>query len=107
MGPGLAGHPAQVLGGRLPSRRLLAGGILRDRFPLPRGSSRRGSDNLATRASCHLAYTYRMAGSHPMNQLLPERERVLGLEHPETLITRQNLARWTEQAEHGYKEGMK
>lgn len=31
--------------------------------------------------------------------LLPVRERVLGREHPDTLTTRANLARWTEQAE--------
>ena len=37
-------------------------------------------------------------------QLLPERERVLGPEHPETLTTRQNLAHWTEQAEHGNEQ---
>ena len=40
-------------------------------------------------------------------QLLPLYERVLGPEHPDTLNARQNLAHWTEQAEHGDKEGMK
>ena len=39
--------------------------------------------------------------------LVPIRERVLGPEHPDTLDARQNLAHWTEQAEHGDKEGMK
>jgi hypothetical protein len=33
--------------------------------------------------------------------LLPVRERVSGPEHPDTLATRQALARWTEEAESG------
>ena len=35
--------------------------------------------------------------------LLPVRERVLGLEHPDTLTTRRNLAYWTIKAGGGVK----
>jgi hypothetical protein len=34
-------------------------------------------------------------------ELVPIRARVLGPEHPETLATRQALARWTGEAESG------
>jgi hypothetical protein len=34
-------------------------------------------------------------------QLLPVRERVSGPEHPDTLLARANLDRWTEKAERG------
>ena len=37
--------------------------------------------------------------AHPA--LLPVRERVQGAEHPDTLTTRRNLARWTDEAERG------
>ena len=36
-------------------------------------------------------------GPGPVQALLPVMERVLGAEHPETLTTRHNLARWTGQ----------
>jgi hypothetical protein len=38
--------------------------------------------------------------------LAPIRERVLGPEHPDTLTTRGNLARWTGQAEGENRPGV-
>jgi hypothetical protein len=38
--------------------------------------------------------------------LLPVHERVLGPEHPDTLTTRANLARWTREAEDGPVQGV-
>ena len=59
-----------------------------------------------------MADTYYRLGLYSRAQSLVERgieiqRRVLGPEHPDTLDARQNLAHWTEQAEHGDKEGMK
>jgi hypothetical protein len=40
-----------------------------------------------------------------LTALLPDRERVLGSDHPDTLTTRNNIAGWTAQIRHGSHGG--